>query len=154
MRGIGIDIGTTSICLAVYEEDTGQLQEVLREKNYFLEDTFRQDPDRIFTTVKGMLDDLLLSCNSGNGGNNDSDEDKLAVIGISSQMHGILYVDKEGRAVSPYYTWKVESGNEAFGEETYASYLSHRTGSGMYTGYGSVTHFYLQQTGQIPEDAV
>ena len=151
MRGIGIDIGTTSICLAVYEEDTGQLQEVLREKNYFLEDTFRQDPDRIFTTVKGMLDDLLLSFNSGN---NDNDRDKPVVIGISSQMHGILYVDKEGRAVSSYYTWKVESGNEAFGEETYASYLSHRTGSEMYTGYGSVTHFYLQQTGQIPEDAV
>ena len=101
MRGIGIDIGTTSICLAVYEEDTGQLQEVLREKNYFLEDTFRQDPDRIFTTVKGMLDDLLLSFNSGN---NDNDRDKPVVIGISSQMHGMLYVNKEGRPVSSYYT--------------------------------------------------
>ena len=104
MRAIGIDIGTTSICLGVYEEAAGQLREVRQEKNHFLADTFRQDPDRIFTTVKRMLDDLLLSCNSGNN------DDKTAVIGISSQMHGILYVDREGRAVSPYYTWKVEYG--------------------------------------------
>ena len=59
-----------------------------------------------------------------------------------------------GRAVSPYYTWKEESGNETFGEETYASYLSRVTDCEMYTGYGSVTHFTLQQTGQIPAQAV
>lgn len=148
MRAIGIDIGTTSICLGVYEEAAGQLREVRQEKNHFLADTFRQDPDRIFTTVKRMLDDLLLSYHGGNSG------DKPAVIGISSQMHGILYVDREGRAVSPYYTWKEESGNEAFGEETCASYLSRATGHELYTGYGCVTHFYLQKTGRIPAEAV
>lgn len=147
MRAIGIDIGTTSICLGVYEEETGRMSEALQEKNCFLSGTFRQDPDRIFTMVKRMLDDILQDCD-GDGG------EKFSAIGISSQMHGILYVDREGKAVSPYYTWKVESGNEAFGEETYASCLSRATGHELYTGYGSVTHFYLQQTGQIPKEAI
>ena len=92
-----------------------------------------------------MLDNFLQS---------DDSTDRPSAIGISSQMHGILYVDRAGRAVSPYYTWKEESGNENFGEETYASYLSRVTGCEMYTGYGSVTHFTLQQTGQIPAQAV
>ena len=145
MRAIGIDIGTTSICLGVYEEGTGKLSVVCQEKNYFLDGTFRQDPDRIYAVVTGMLDNILQS---------DDSTDRPAAIGISSQMHGILYVDREGRAVSPYYTWKEESGNETFGEETYASYLSRVTGCEMYSGYGSVTHFYLQRTGQIPAQAV
>ncbi|MDE7187084.1 MAG: hypothetical protein K2O13_06205 [Lachnospiraceae bacterium] len=142
MNAIGIDIGTTSICLGIYEEESGRLGEVRREKNNFLPDTFWQDPERIFHTVKRMLDDLIL-----NGG-------KPSVIGISSQMHGILYVDKEGHGVSPYYTWKTETGNDTFGEETYAACLSRSTGYEMYSGYGSVTHFYLQQTGRIPAEAV
>ncbi len=145
MRAIGIDIGTTSICLGVYEEETGRLSVVHQEKNHFLEGTFRQDPDRIYAVVKEMLDNFLQS---------DDSTDRPSAIGISSQMHGILYVDRAGRAVSPYYTWKEESGNETFGEETYASYLSRVTGCEMYTGYGSVTHFSLQQTGQIPAQAV
>lgn len=142
MKAIGIDIGTTSICLGVYEEETGRFGEIRQEKNYFLPDTFQQDPERIFHTVKNMLDDLIQ-----NGG-------KPSVIGISSQMHGILYVDKEGHAVSPYYTWKTESGNEAYKEASYASFLSRTVGYEMYTGYGSVTHFQLQQTGQISAEAV
>lgn len=147
MRSIGIDIGTTSICLGIYEEETGRLQEVRQEKNRFLAGTFQQDPDRIFTVVKGMLDDILQNSDGDNGG-------EPSAIGISSQMHGILYVDQEGKAVSSHYTWKVESGNENFGAETYASYLSHATGYELYTGYGSVTHFCLQQTGRLPAGAV
>lgn len=141
MKAIGIDIGTTSICLGVYEEESDRLVEVRQEKNHFLPDTFLQDPGRIFDTVQRMLEALLLK------------DSKVSVIGISSQMHGILYVDREGHAVSPYYTWKTESGDETFGEETYAAFLSRATGYEMYTGYGSVTHFHLQQTGQIPAEA-
>lgn len=147
MRAIGIDIGTTSICLCVYEEETGRLLDVRQETNHFLAGTFLQDHDRIFTTVKEMLEDLLQSSGGDSG-------EEISAIGISSQMHGILYVDREGMAVSPYYTWKVEVGNEDFGEETYASYLSRVTEYELYTGYGSVTHFYLQQTGQLPAEAV
>ena len=75
-------------------------------------------------------------------------------VGISTQMHGIVYVNAKGEAATPLYTWKEECGNLPFrGRESYAEYLSRMTGYPMYTGYGSVTHFYLWETGKIPADA-
>ena len=32
-------------------------------------------------------------------------------IGLTGQMHGILYVDKAGRCVSPLYTWQDGRGS-------------------------------------------
>ena len=69
---------------------------------------------------------------------------------LSCSMEFIAFFHHTRRAVSPYYTWKEESGNGTFGEETYASYLSRVTGCEMYTGYGSVTHFTLH----LPERAL
>lgn len=84
----------------------------------------------------------------------EMEELPFEAIGISSQMHGIVYVNGKGEAVSPFYTWKEESGNQPLDEkETYAGYLSRITGYPLYTGYGSVTHFYLQKTGALPADA-
>lgn len=137
MKTIGIDIGTTSICLALYDTEKKEITESLSAANEFLPGSFRQDPERIVGVIQKMLDKLL-----------DAHGD-VAGIGISTQMHGILYVDESGRAVSDLYTWKDTGGNEAFGGETYASYLTGNTGYPMYTGYGTVTHFVLQKQGKI-----
>ena len=41
-------------------------------------------------------------------------------IGITGQMHGIVYLDKDGKAVSPLYTWQDERGNRQYKDgETY-----------------------------------
>lgn len=141
MKTIGIDIGTTSICAVLCSGDEKKTRESLAAQNEFLPESFRQDPERIIRLAKGMLDQLL-----------DQNE-KVEGIGISSQMHGILYVDKEGRAVSDFYTWKETCGNECFGQESFASFLSKNTGYPMYTGYGTVTHFALQKRGEIPPEA-
>lgn len=141
MKTIGIDIGTTSICLALYDTERKEITESLSEANEFLPESFRQDPERIVGVIQKMLDELL-----------DAHGD-VAGIGISTQMHGILYVDEGGRAVSDLYTWKDTGGNEGFGRETYASYLAKSTGYPMYTGYGTVTHFVLQKKGQIAPSA-
>lgn len=140
-KAIGIDIGTTSICLAGYRMTDGKTEKILQEANTFLPGTFLQDPQRIYRCVKMMLDEILDRI------------DGADVIGVSSQMHGIVYLDENGNAVTPYYTWKTECGNELFLDSTYAKGLSGKTGYEMHTGYGSVTHFYLQKTGQIPENA-
>lgn len=141
-KSIGIDIGTTSICVAAYRMTDGKTESVLQEDNVFLTGTFLQDPQRIYNCVKKMLDETLDAIGGAD------------VIGVSSQMHGIVYLDANGAAVTPYYTWKTEYGNELFGDKTYAGWLSDVTGYEMHTGYGSVTHFYLQKTGQIPKEAV
>ena len=140
-KAIGIDIGTTSICLVSYCVASGKTEAIMQAENAFCPGTFRQDPQQIYLCVKEMLDRMIEE--TGN----------VDVIGVSSQMHGILYLDKSGNAVTPYYTWKTECGDQPFKEGTYAKWLSDKTGYAMHTGYGSVTHFFLQETNQIPEEA-
>lgn len=142
MNSIGIDIGTTSICLVVYDGESGRIKDSKSAQNAFLPGSFCQDPDRIVSVCVSLLEELAAS----NG--------PVSAIGISAQMHGILYTNAQGRAVSPFYTWKNESGNLPFEGGTYAEVLSARTGYRIYSGYGSATHFYLGKTGQIPKEAV
>lgn len=64
-------------------------------------------------------------------------------IGLSGQMHGILYVDAEGLAVSPLYTWQDMRGSLLYKDGiSYAAYLSGQTGFPLSTGFGLVTHYY------------
>ncbi|MCI9073265.1 MAG: hypothetical protein HFH80_10795 [Lachnospiraceae bacterium] len=142
MKAIGIDIGTTSICLVLYDQESGRIRESVSAPNHFLEGGFRQDADRIVSVVKEKLD-WILEQNIG-----------IGVIGVSAQMHGILYVDREGRAVSPYYTWKEACGRELFEGMEAAEWLSEKSGYLMYPGYGTVTHFVLDKRGEIPAEAV
>ena len=144
MKALGIDIGTTSICVVVYEGENGTLPFIARRKNEFISENFEQDPDAIADKVMEMLSEAE-KC--GFGGN------ALSAIGISSQMHGILYVNKEGEAVSPFYTWKDEKGKLLNAEgKSYEAVLQEKTGLLMFSGYGTVTHYFLEQKGQIPQD--
>lgn len=162
---IGIDIGTTSICAVLYDSVHDKVVKELHGENHFLPgEGFRQNPEEVVTTSRKLLDELLKGiCLEGeespdrekSPGHRESDGPQIGGIGISSQMHGILYVDREGKAVSPFYTWKNEWGNENYRDgKTYTEYLSEQTGMNLYSGYGSVTHFYLQKKGLIPKEAV
>lgn len=138
MKAIGLDIGTTSICGILLDANTGEIEKKLEEKN----DTWivtasswekLQNPHTILKKVRDILEKLLC--------------EHVVSIGVTGQMHGILYVDEAGRAVSPLYTWQDERGNLAFEGSTYAEHVS------SYSGYGSVTHFYNCHNGLIPENA-
>lgn len=142
MKAIGIDIGTTSICLVLYDHENGRIVESTSAPNHFLEGGFRQDADRIVSVVREKLDRIL------------EQHTDIGVIGVSAQMHGILYVDREGRAVSPYYTWKETCGGELFEGLGAAKWLSGTSGYPMYPGYGTVTHFALDRAGEISGEAV
>ncbi len=140
MKTIGIDIGTTSLCAALYDCDRKEIEDSRSASNPFLPGSFRQDPDRIADSAIEMLGQLLEECGEVSG------------IGISSQMHGILYVDETGRAVSDFYTWKDTCGEERFRGKSCADYLSESTGYPMYCGYGTVTHFALGARREIPRE--
>ena len=146
MTTIGIDIGTTSICAVLYDADTGEVCGKATADNAFLPGTeedgsYAQDPQRIADCAKDLADRLW--------------REDVKAVGISSQMHGILYVDAEGRACSPFFTWKNGYGNRIYREgKSYASWLGEKTGQPMASGYGSVTHFFLQENGRIPDAAV
>ena len=75
-------------------------------------------------------------------------DDDVSVIGVTGQMHGIVYVDTYGKAVSPLYTWQDERGNLPYKDTTYASYLN------SFSGYGNVIDFYNKENGLVPVDDV
>lgn len=155
---IGIDIGTTSICGVLYDSLHDKVVKELHGENHFLPGAgFKQDPEEIVGISRRLLEELMESVcpeKRHDPGHEGSGGALIGGIGISAQMHGILYVNREGKAVSPFYTWKNEWGNESYREEkTYAQYLSEQTGTALHSGYGSVTHFYLQERNMIPEEA-
>ena len=138
MHAIGIDIGTTSICGVLLDVSDGKIlkqQTIASEAFITTENSWEkiQDVNKILSIARKILDELL--------------SPEVLAIGLTGQMHGILYTDKEGVAISPLYTWQDERGNQPYKETTYAAYL------GSYTGYGNVTDFYNRINGLRPKEA-
>ena len=109
---------------------------------------FLQDPEKILEKCRRILE-----------GFQDGEED-IVSVGVTGQMHGILYTDERGRAVSPLYTWQDRRGdlpckeNSDGKEETWAGELSRKTGYPAASGFGLVTHYYHVKNGTIPREAV
>ena len=140
MQAIGIDLGTTSICGVVLDTATGEVLRVLnKNSDAFLPAAHDyekiQDAETIINIAFEILHALLT--------------EETSVIGVTGQMHGIVYVNTAGKAVSPLYTWQDGRGNLPYrGGKTYAGHL------GSYTGYGNVTDFYNRENGLRPAEAV
>ena len=142
MKIIGIDIGTTSICGVVLDARSGNVLQTKTVNSEAFTDTPNawekiQDPQKILTVANGILDSFL-----------EENEGKILAIGLTGQMHGIVYVDDAGHAVSPLYTWQDGRGNLPYRDTTYAEYL------GSFSGYGNVTDFYNRENGLVPAAAV
>ena len=70
-------------------------------------------------------------------------------------MHGIVYTDRNGSAVSPLYTWQDGRGNlPDFDGRTLCAILSEKYGVKAAKGYGMVTHLYNVRKGLVPAEAV
>jgi Sugar (pentulose and hexulose) kinases len=148
MKTIGLDIGTTTVCGIVMEAEDGRVlatktlanDTVIKTKDDFAK---CQDVERIMDLCNEIVEGMLATY------------EDIVAIGVSGQMHGILYVDAKGHAVSPLYSWQDERGNQPYDEQqSYSAYLSEATGYEMATGYGLTTHFYNYKNGAIPKDAV
>jgi len=176
MYAIGIDIGTTSICALAFDCKTGKAIKTITERNAgIIEDTEKsavtcnststegidagnsapalattrdfediQSPEAILSQVSRMARELSTKFNP------------VAAIGISCQMHGIVYTDCLGNAVSPLYTWQDGRGSLTApgGGVSYAGELSQITGNGgLASGYGAVTHYYNLKNNLVSEKA-
>ncbi|MBQ7346653.1 MAG: hypothetical protein IJW55_01715 [Clostridia bacterium] len=145
---LGVDIGTTSICALALDCDSGKTLHALNRANtssIASEDSFArmQNTDVILETAYALIAEL---------------EEKLgppAAIGVTGQMHGIVYLDADGNAVSPLYTWQDARGaQEKENGETYVEYMRRITGYPVSAGYGLATHFYQHCNGAVPANAV
>lgn len=148
MYAIGLDIGTTSVCGILHDAASGEVVATRTEKN----DSFlptesdwakEQDPKRLLAILKSITEELL-AC-----------EKKIVSIGITGQMHGIVYVDPNGTPVSSLRIWQDGRGNLPYKDgKSYAAHMSEVTGYPLATGYGAVTYFYDTVNGLVPKEAV
>jgi len=147
MHAIGLDIGTTSVSALVLDTSSG---EVLRSISVLNDSSIKgkpyeslQDANRILDIATDMLDKLMIPYKD------------IKAIGITGQMHGILYVDCNGNAISPLYTWQDGRGSQHLSNgKEYTEALKELTGcSSIASGYGIVTHFSNMKMGVVPENA-
>lgn len=140
MKLIGIDIGTTSICgVSVDAENGNMFKSITKPNNSFIKSSNDyeriQNPETIMESVFDVIYELDLT--------------NAAAIGFSGQMHGIVYTDENGKAVSPLYTWQDERAAKEYKDgKSYAQTI------GCFAGYGLATDFYNECNGLIPEKAV
>ncbi len=144
---LGIDIGTTTISAVVLSLTNGEsLKSVTLKNDTFIGNTVKgeriQDCKKITTKVIELVSEL-------------TEQFEIKTIGVTGQMHGILYYDKNGEAVSPLYTWqderaliKLASGKNSV-EEIYEL-----TGYSVPSGYGLSSHYYNMKNGLVPSEAV
>lgn len=135
MKAIGIDIGTTSVCGVVIDVESGRVVKTCtKNSDAFLKGCAEwekiQSVEKIMTVATEILNSFI--------------DDEVVVIGVTGQMHGIVYTDKSGNAVSPLYIWQDERGNLPYKDTTYAKYLN------SFSGYGNVTDFYNRENGIRP----
>ena len=145
MNIIGLDLGTTTLSAVVVDSDCGAVLETVNVPNGAdLEPRASyeriQDADAIADRALDVVRAL-------------KDRYAISAVGIDGQMHGVLYVDAGGRAVSPLYTWQDQRGEEKLGGATCAGELSRRAGRPVATGYGMATHFWHVVNGCVPQRA-
>ncbi len=145
MKTLGLDIGTTTISAVVYDSDTGVLtSRTIKNDSFLAGQSWEriQDPCLICEKSLSVVRELL------------SLYPEVAAIGLSGQMHGILYLDEQGEPVSPLFIWQDGRGDLLYDEKhSWAAHLSERTGYSLATGYGMVTHYYNLNHNLVPPGA-
>ena len=140
---LGIDIGTTSISAAVTDGRSISTFSVPNDAALPADGAARtQDSGAILRAVRALVDGLI---------------DKypgICRIGFDGQMHGIVYVDRSGGAVSHLFTWQDGRGDLPLPSgESACEKIARATGYRVYSGYGCATHLYNIENGLVPDGA-
>lgn len=149
MKSIGIDIGTTTVSIVLVNlPDSMLVQAITLPNDSFLPTAHPweriQNPAVILARVFPALEEILAA------------HSDIASIGLTGQMHGIVYLDEGGLAVSPLYTWQDGRGNLSDYEngKSVCGFLDEAYGVKLATGYGLATHLYHLKKGFVPTEAV
>ena len=146
MNAMGIDIGTTTVSLLLMDEDSGAVvaSDAVAHGAFIDDDCPEgrvQDPERLWAVVRERYDALVAA------------HGEPCCVGMTGQMHGMLYVDRRGRAVSPLYTWQDGRGNLPMADGRSCARILRDAGCGAASaGYGLTTHCWLWKHGRVPED--
>jgi len=140
---LGLDIGTTSVCAVVLDKNGSTVYTATLPNTFGREEGVMrmQDAEGIYALCEGIYREVY-------------EKFRPVSIGVSGQMHGILYLDRDGNAVSPLFSWQDGRGNLPYRDGTYASVLSAKTGYAMASGFGGTTLFYDTAEHRLPPAAV
>ncbi len=146
MNILGIDIGTTTVTALILDTRSKEIlkSQTLKNDSFIEGEAYEklQDPEKIINTVRDAVNSVTNSV-------------KIDAIGVTGQMHGIVYLDKSYKPCSPLMIWQDERGNEQYRNgETYAEFLTAETGIKAASGFGLTTHFYNIKNGLVPENSV
>ncbi len=140
---VGIDIGTTNITTTVLDlgETAVPRSQSVPNKRIPTGESFAyaQDSHAIEQSVYSLLSRI---------------DKPIGSISITGQVHGIVYYDAVGKAVSPLYTWLDQRAMVPVGGKTSQDALFEETGILLPSGYGLLAHYANRRLGKVPEGSV
>lgn len=144
---LGIDIGTTTISAAVADMDAHcqiACYTLPNKSAVKTNESYRHEQDAAWIADK--LSKFLESVIGAFPG--------ICSIGMTGQMHGIVYTNTHGNAVSPLYTWQdTRAAAKMPDGKTYSEDIKEKTGYTVMPGYGFATHYYNRKNSLVPESA-
>ena len=147
MNVIGLDLGTTTLSAVVIDGLSGHVLNVLVAENRSWlpsrnEWSKEQDAAWILNRAVEIIQSLI------------DQYGPISAVGLTGQMHGMVYLDEQGLAVSPLYTWQDQRGQQIWQDGlTYVQYLGTKRNSHLATGYAAVTHRYNLDHQLVPDSA-
>lgn len=146
MKSVAIDIGTTSISAVIADAQRRRVERAWTVANpgFIAGQPWErlQDAEGILSAARALLDEVLAAAGD------------VAAIGLTGQMHGIVYLDGAGRPVGPLATWQDRRGEVPLGDgRSLCWVISEKYGVAAYTGYGLVTHLFNLIHGLVPPRA-
>ncbi|MBQ9085578.1 MAG: MerR family transcriptional regulator [Clostridia bacterium] len=145
MLSVGIDIGTTTVSAVVYDIDNKEQLEAytVPHHSYVRSDTYSEQSTSVIMDKAEKLLYHILKCYKN-----------IISIGLSGQMHGIVYNDADGNPVSNLINWQDKRADEPIANgKTTCDLIRLITGERIATGYGIATHYYNMNNASVPEKA-
>lgn len=144
---LGIDIGTSKICVLALEADTKKPIEIIsgeNRSNLKTKDDFsEQEPMRIKQIVFDLINKIKKRIKS-----------KITAIGITGQMHGMLFTDKNLKPLSNLITWQ-DKRSEKLIPEIYQKTKDikyYECGCHTKPGYMGATLYWFYKNKLIPKN--
>ena len=142
---LGIDIGTTTVSAVVYDiTEKKQIEAfTVPHNSYVCTDVFStQSVSVIINQAEDLLKDILKK------------HTNVISIGLSGQMHGIVYIDSDGNSVSDLINWQDKRADiQLENGKTTCELIEEITGEHISAGYGIATHYYNMTQGLVPKNA-
>ncbi len=143
---VGIDIGTTTISAVVYDVANKKQIEAhtVPHNSYVCSDIYSHQSVSVIMECAEKLLYHFLNCYPN-----------IISIGLTGQMHGIVYIDSDGKPISDLMNWQDKRADIPLeNKKTTCELIKDITGDRISTGYGLATHYYNMKRGLVPDKAV